>query len=188
MQDLHYLLPVLESEQSTTTGSSNKWSSFNEAIVGLIEDFGLVAFETLAVEDKSSMASLLGAIDRASGYVFAGARATDEQGRTLDDEASIWAQAMGEGWTGKMEVRDVQERWIERKEELDEAERRGWEEEARRAGSLPQNGAAQVVRSNGTNGGKEDGEEDDMLEEQRRWESEKVRDRAGTRVVRKVDA
>ena len=29
---------------------------------------------------------------------------------------------MGEQWAGKMDVRDVQERWIERKEEFDEVE------------------------------------------------------------------
>lgn len=78
VQDLHYLLPLLAAEQSSSGGGSSKWDSLNSAIIGLIEDFGLVGFETLAVEDRQSMASLLRAIDRASGFVFAGARATDE--------------------------------------------------------------------------------------------------------------
>jgi len=137
VQDLEYLLPELSKEQAGNGRGSSKWEKLNSAIIELISDFGLVGFETLAVEDKQSMASLLRAIDRASGFVFAGARGTDEQGRTLDDEASIWAQAMGEQWQGKMDVRDVQERWIERREEFDEAEVKEWEEEARRAGALP---------------------------------------------------
>ena len=190
VQDLQQLLPVLSAEQATSAGGSEKWESLNTALVGLIEDFGLVGFETLAVEDRQSMASLLKAIDRASGYVFAGARATDEQGRTLSDEASIWAQAMGEQWAGKIDVRDVQERWIERKEEFDELERKAWEEEARMAGALPEGGAATAVRqdigSEGSGNGAMD-DEDEQMAEQRKWEQDKAvhLDSGGTRVVRK---
>jgi len=39
----------------------------------LVEDYGLVSFETLAVEDKTSMLRLLEVIDRAMGYVAGGA-------------------------------------------------------------------------------------------------------------------
>ena len=149
VQDLQRLLPVLNLEQSASgaTGeAAKKWERLNEALISLVEDFGLVGFETLAVEDRQSMASLLKAIDRASGYVFMGARGTDEEGRTLNDEASVWAQAMSEQWAGKMDVRDVQERWVERKEEIDEAEREVWEEEARMAGAMPEQSAASAVR------------------------------------------
>lgn len=127
------------------------------------------------------MAQLLRAIDRASGYVFAGARGTDEEGRTLQDEASVWAQAMSERWMGKMEVRDVQERWIERKEEFDEVERREWEEEARRAGALEggERSAATVLKPDGgveemeLDRGGGDGDDDELLAEQRKWEEER---------------
>ena len=136
------------------------------------------------------MASLLKAIDRASGYVFAGARATDEAGRTLDDEASIWAQAMGEQWTGKMEVRDVQERWVERREEFDEVERKMWQEEARMAGALPEQSAANVVRAQGdasvVDGAYDGSEEDELMAERRKWEEQRAKgEGSGTRVVRK---
>lgn len=129
VQDLERLLPLLEKEQSTASNPSqmqshNKFSALNAALVGLIEDFGLVGFETLAVEDKTSMTNLLRAIDRASGYVFG----TDE-----GSNEGIWQVAMQEGWGGKMDVRDVQERWIDRREEFDELERKAWEEEAREA-------------------------------------------------------
>ena len=196
VQDLTQLIPALEAENSSTPGPSipaQKLEALNTALIQLIEDFGLIGFETLAVEDKQSMAQLLRAIDRASGYVFAGARGTDETGRTLQGEASVWAQAMSESWMGKMEVRDVQERWIERKDEFDELERQGWEEEARKAGALDggEKPAATVI---GPDGGVEEmeidrgGEDDDLLAEQRRWEAQRGKGDAvggdGPKVVR----
>ncbi|KXS98210.1 hypothetical protein AC578_261 [Pseudocercospora eumusae] len=186
VHDLHHLLPVLSREQpASTPRASAKWDALNEALVGLIEDHGLIAFDTLAVEDRQSMATLLRAIDRASGYVFAGARGTDESGRTLNDEASIWAQAMNENY-GKMEVRDVQERWIERKEEYDELERKRWEEEARLAGALPEQPAAELRRT-GAAQDTEMEDDDDLLAEQRRWQESRTRraDSQATKVVRK---
>ena len=187
VQDLHHLLPLLSAEQANTPGGSAKWERLNEALVGLIEDFGLVGFETLAVEDRQSMASLVRAIDRASGYVLTGARGTDEEGRTLNDEASVWAQAMSETW-GKMEVRDVQERWIERKDEFDDLERKAWEEEARLAGALPEEPAASVQRkpADGDVEMKSDGGEEALLAEQRNWQKQQNKGGGdGTRVVRK---
>lgn len=184
VQDLQQLLPALEAEQP----SGEKWEALNTALISLIEDFGLVGFETLAVEDRQSMASLLRAIDRASGFVFAGSRATDEEGRTLNDAASIWAQAMSEQWAGKMDVRDIQERWIDRKEELDEVERRAWEEEARLAGALPETSAATAVRqqSEAKHEDRMDEDEDDLLAEQRKWEQNTKDDgESGTKVIRK---
>ena len=173
VQDLNHLLPLLEAEQANTPGGSAKWERLNEALIGLIDDFGLVGFETLAVEDRPSMASLLRAIDRASGFVLAGARGTNEEGKTLNDEASVWAQAMSENW-GKMEVRDVQERWIERKDEFDVMERKAWEEEAKLAGALPEEPAATVLRKPTDSEDVEmandgDDQEEALLAEQQKW-------------------
>ena len=130
VQDLTYLLPHLESESSRL--SHEKFGPLNNAIVELVEEFGLVAFETLAVEDKKSMMSLLRVIDRASGYVFGPAEGAN---------ASIWQVAVREG-LGTMDVRDVQERWIDAKDEYDakeleelEAEAKAKEEAARAAGA-----------------------------------------------------
>ena len=158
VQDLQYLLPHLEAEQAClslstlasdptvdptsvlehvrarATPATQKWAKLNEAMIQLIEDFGLVSFQPLAVEDKASMAALVRAIDRASGFVFgADARGVNEGG--------VWASAMQEGW-GQMSVADVQERWIDRREEIDELERREWEEEAREAGAMAKGGVA----------------------------------------------
>ena len=67
VQDLDHLLPVLSREQAASVGgASGKWDALNEALIGLIEDHGLIGFETLAVEDRQSMTELLRAIDRAN--------------------------------------------------------------------------------------------------------------------------
>lgn len=120
VQDLEYLLPYLESESPMFR--TGKFSALNEAIVRLVEEFGLVGFETLAVEDKKSMMQLLHTIDRAGGYAFGPAEGAND---------TVWQVAVREGLP-KMDVRDVQERWIDRRDEYDEIERREWEEEQKR--------------------------------------------------------
>ncbi|RDW79024.1 GTPase GPN2 [Aspergillus mulundensis] len=120
VQDLSYLLPHLEAESSRL--SHEKFGPLNNAIITLIEEFGLVGFETLAVEDKKSMMNLLRAIDRASGYVFGPAEGAND---------SVWQVAVREGM-GSMDIRDIQERWIDAKDEYDELERRQLEEEAKK--------------------------------------------------------
>lgn len=119
VQDLSYLLPHLEAESSRL--SHDKFGALNQAIIDLVEDFGLVAFETLAVEDKKSMMSLLHVIDRASGYVFGPAEGAND---------TVWQVAVRDG-LGTMDVRDVQERWLDAKDEHDELERQQLEAEAK---------------------------------------------------------
>lgn len=116
VQDLHHLLPLLEGD-----GRFKKYAKLNEAIINLVEDFNLVGFETLAVEDKKSMAHLLQAVDRAGGYVFGEAEGAGD---------SVWQVAMRGGWDEGFEARDIQERWIDAREEYDEFERKKLEEEA----------------------------------------------------------
>lgn len=140
VQDLSYLLPHLESEGNSILRHS-KFEALNNAVVELIEDFGLVGFETLAVEDKRSMMTLLQAIDRAGGYAFGGAEGAND---------TVWQVAVREGLPG-MTVGDVQERWIDRKEEFDEIER------------LQAEAAAEEARKDATTGGA--GEDDDDLDE-----------------------
>lgn len=187
VQDLNYLIPALAMEQGPSANA--KFDKLNDALIQLVEDFGLVGFETLAVEDRASMASFVRAIDRANGWVLAGARGTDETGRTLDDEASVWAQAMSDHWAGKMEVRDVQERWIDRREEYDELEKKAWEEEAKLATETPSSAAVERAAEKATaTGGVSTGdtEEDEMLAEQRKWqEKQQAGGVLGTKVERK---
>lgn len=119
VQDLSYLLPHLEQESSIMRGS--KFEGLNTAIIELVESFGLVGFETLAVEDKKSMMHLLQVIDRAGGYAFGGAEGAND---------TVWQVAMREGVT-TMDVKDVQERWLDAKDEYDDFERRQWAEQAK---------------------------------------------------------
>ena len=142
-RDLSDILPHLAKENPIM--QHPKFQGLNTAVVELVEDFGLVGFETLAVEDKKSMMSLLQSIDRAGGYAFGGAEGAND---------TIWQVAMREG-VGSMNIRDVQERWIDRKEEFDELERREREEDAA-TGKTPS------LTSDGS------GEEDSEVEEMRR--------------------
>jgi hypothetical protein len=64
---------------------------------------------------------LLQVIDRAGGYAFGGAEGAND---------TVWQVAMREGVTA-MDVKDVQERWLDAKEEYDEKERREWAEQAK---------------------------------------------------------
>jgi len=146
VQDLNYLLPHLDREQNSgipgpapvpTRDTSDmdvdgededeptsKFSALNKAIVELVEDFALVGFETLAVEDKKSMMGLLRAIDRAGGYAFGGIEGAND---------TVWQLAMRQDAV-TMDARDVQERWLDRRDELDEEERRAWEAEGKEMG------------------------------------------------------
>ncbi|KAH8724967.1 hypothetical protein GQ44DRAFT_772699 [Phaeosphaeriaceae sp. PMI808] len=180
VQDLHYLLPHLNREQTSgipgpstaDKGSdvdmdddepTSKFSALNKAIVELVEDFALVGFETLAVEDKKSMMTLLRAIDRAGGYALGGIEGANE---------TVWQMAMREeGVT--MDARDVQERWLDRRDELDEEEKKAWAEESKemqdpRKDADQQHNAQPKSKSTKSQAGDDDEDMDD-LEEMRRF-------------------
>lgn len=122
VQDLSHMLPLLETDTRL-----KKYAKLNEAIVDVVDGFGLVSFETLAVEDKKSMTNLLQSIDRAGGYVFGEAEGAGD---------NVWTMAMRGGWGVGMSALDVQERWVDNREEYDEFEKKEREEredeEARR--------------------------------------------------------
>jgi len=192
VQDLQYLLPHLDREQTsgipgpTTAGVGNdtemdedaptsKYSALNQAIIELVEDHALVGFETLAVEDKKSMMTLLRAIDRAGGFALGGIDGANE---------TVWQMSMSQhGVT--MDARDVQERWLDRRDELDEEESKAWAEESKEMKDPPpasqQPPVAQPVPKTSS---QPDGDEDmDDLEEMRQF-MEKKKD-GGVNIVRK---
>ena len=154
VQDLAYLLPALQRESPRF---SNKYEGLNKAIIELVEDFSLVNFETLVVEDKRSMMTLLQVIDRAGGYAFGAAEGAND---------TVWQVAMRDGFKG-MTVQDVQERWVDRKEEFDDLERK-------------QEEAIDRIQQQSTQGDAEQ-EEFDVAEEQRRFMAQS----SGVKVVRK---
>ncbi|ODV76090.1 GTPase GPN2 CYBJADRAFT_165426, partial [Cyberlindnera jadinii NRRL Y-1542] len=109
VQDLSYLTPYIEKESNSVLGK--RYSRLTELIAELVEDFNLVSFEVLAVEDKQSMINLLTVIDKANGYMF---------GTTEIGGDTVWAEATRQG--GYEDV-DIQDRWIDNKDKYDEEER-----------------------------------------------------------------
>ncbi|KAH7031242.1 uncharacterized protein B0I36DRAFT_374231 [Microdochium trichocladiopsis] len=117
VQDLSYLTHHLEQESPAMR--SDKFAKLNQAVADLVENFSLVRYEVLAVENKKSMMHLLRVIDRAGGYIFGGAEGAND---------TVWQIAMrNEG--SMMEVADIQERWVDSKEAYDAAEQREWDEQ-----------------------------------------------------------
>lgn len=119
VDDLTYLTPHLEAESPALR--SEKFSKLNEAVASMIESYGLVRYEVLAVENKKSMMYLLRIIDRAGGYVFGGAEGAND---------TVWSVAM-RNESSMMDVQDIQERWIDHKEDYDKLEIEAEEEQAR---------------------------------------------------------
>ncbi|KAK3294642.1 uncharacterized protein B0H64DRAFT_191634 [Chaetomium fimeti] len=119
-ENLEYLIPSLEAESPALR--SEKFGRLNQAVAEVVERFGLVSFEVLAVENKKSMMHLLRVIDRAGGYVFGGAEGTND---------SIWRVAM-RNEASMMDVQDIQERWVDEKDFYDELERKEEEEQDKR--------------------------------------------------------
>jgi GPN-loop GTPase len=117
VEDLSYLMPLLEEESPAMR--NNKFSRLNQAVAELVESFGLVRFEVLAVENKKSMMHLLRVIDRAGGYVFGGAEGAND---------TVWQVAM-RNESSMMDVHDIQERWVDAKDAYDAAEQKEWEEQ-----------------------------------------------------------
>lgn len=132
------------------------------AICSLVEDYGLVGFETLAVEvrllslfassclhasiahivnnqDKESMLNLTRAIDKATGCVFVPS-ASAKVPKDADDSSSLPASkrpneygllssAMAPLKGPRSDPRDVQERWIDARDEWDAWEKAQWRQE-----------------------------------------------------------
>lgn len=115
VEDLHYLTPYIKSENNQRSHAwfSEKYSKLTESIADLVEDFGLLSFSVLAIEDKTSMINLLSLIDKSNGYCFG----TNELGGD-----SIWTDAVRQSSMGFMEDIDIQERWIDEKETWDALE------------------------------------------------------------------
>lgn len=120
VDDLAHLTPYLEAESPVLR--SEKFGRLNEAVASMIDSYSLVRYEVLAIENKKSVTHLLRVIDRANGYVFGSAEGAND---------TVWAVAM-RNESSMMDVPDLQERWIDQKEEHDRLEREA-EDEARLA-------------------------------------------------------
>ena len=67
MQDLSRLIEAMGQDPF-----AKRYRKLSAAVADIIEDFGLIAFQLLAIEDKDSVARVLALADKATGYVFAG--------------------------------------------------------------------------------------------------------------------
>lgn len=131
VQDLSYIADVLKE-------SHPRFGALTMAICDLVEDFGLVGFETLAVEDKQSMLHLMRVVDRALGYAFVAsdkaleAETGSGQGPKSKSEApntnALFSSALS-AIPDTPHVRDIQERWIDSKDAYDEWEEGEWRRE-----------------------------------------------------------
>jgi len=65
VQNLNYLNTQLDSEPG-----GEKFAKLNKIICGIIEDFSLVSFTTLNIQDGESVYDLVKKIDKSNGYVY----------------------------------------------------------------------------------------------------------------------
>ncbi|KAF9049546.1 hypothetical protein BDZ89DRAFT_1006380 [Hymenopellis radicata] len=133
VQDLSYLSNSLE------TYAPKRYAALNMALISLIEDYNLVGFETLAVEDKASMMHLTRTIDRVTGYIFVPPPTAPLPPDAAEHQHNVPASARPNTFglfssatssVGGYDVRDVQERWIDAKDEYDKWEKEQWRKEA----------------------------------------------------------
>ncbi|KAJ1975136.1 hypothetical protein H4R35_003287 [Dimargaris xerosporica] len=100
VQDLQYLLDCLNHDRFT-----KRYRKLNEALCELVEDYSLVSFHTLCIEDKKSVMALLSAIDKANGCVFDGLSSGNE---------SIMATAIKA--ESQQDIFDIQDQYIDNPE------------------------------------------------------------------------
>lgn len=67
VQDLSYLQEYLDRDPR-----SAKYRKLTKVLCEVVEDYGLVSFTTLNIQDKESVMDLLKIVDKSNGYVFRG--------------------------------------------------------------------------------------------------------------------
>lgn len=67
MQDLSRLVETMGDD-----AFGRRYRKLSAGLGELIEDYGLVNYTLLAIEDKDSVARVLALVDKATGYVFMG--------------------------------------------------------------------------------------------------------------------
>ena len=97
VQDLSFLVDKLNADPAM-----KRYVALNKAVCDLVEDFGLVSYEVLDINDKVLMAKLLQTVDRAVGYMFASSEITGDM---------VWAAATRTGWADSETVQELEDRW-----------------------------------------------------------------------------
>eukprot|EP00922_Rhytidocystis_sp_ex-Travisia-forbesii_P062931 GHVS01093672.1.p1 GENE.GHVS01093672.1~~GHVS01093672.1.p1 ORF type:complete len:326 (+),score=72.80 GHVS01093672.1:130-1107(+) len=89
--DLSQLLLLLRDQQPT---KHEKFAALNAAICELVEDYNLIAFRPLDVQDKESVLAILKEVDNANGFSLGSLHAD----LSLFDVAITSTESMGDKW------------------------------------------------------------------------------------------
>jgi hypothetical protein len=105
--DLRYLLDRIDEDkleaidrdgtENFTSSFQNKFRKMNELLIEVIEDFSLVSFHPLQIEDIACLQKLVGLIDKTNGYVFT----------SMD-----WKNAVAKDYTHGGQIAEVQEKYL----------------------------------------------------------------------------
>ncbi|GJP57187.1 hypothetical protein CLOM_g16218 [Closterium sp. NIES-68] len=87
VQDLSYLQQHLEDDPR-----NKRYSKLTSAVCEVVDDFGLVTFETLNIQDKESVSNLIRTIDKANGYVFAGIETSAAEYSKIATRSMQWEE------------------------------------------------------------------------------------------------
>ncbi|KAJ3075477.1 hypothetical protein HDU98_007975 [Podochytrium sp. JEL0797] len=98
VQDLSYLLTGLNED----AGASTRFQKLNAAVCELVEEFGIVGYTTLCIEEKASVRRLVEQLDRANGYF----------GKDEEEGSMLWAVGGSNYLKYFEEIQDVQERYV----------------------------------------------------------------------------
>ncbi|KAG8961962.1 hypothetical protein FRC03_004780 [Tulasnella sp. 419] len=143
VQDLSYI-------SNTLSTSHPRYSALTMAICDLVEDFGLVGFETLAVEDKTSMLNLMRVVDRALGYAFVVPGPEQEKDSTSKPNTHALFSSTMSAIPNAPSIGDIQERWIDQRDQYDEWEMGEWRREGVAAASANKKAAESKLQDGGT--------------------------------------
>ncbi|RKP00187.1 hypothetical protein CXG81DRAFT_13536 [Caulochytrium protostelioides] len=80
VQDLQYLQQRL----NDSTPATAKYQRLNAAVCELVEEYSLVSFQTLCIDDPETVVNLAALVDKANGYVF---NAMEKSGESIADTA-----------------------------------------------------------------------------------------------------
>lgn len=82
-----------------TSARESRYRALNEALVSVIQDFGLVSFIPLNIQDKESVWEVVKAVDRANGHAYSGMTSTARPPSldfTTDDDFGVRIAAVQE--------------------------------------------------------------------------------------------
>ncbi|XP_052100414.1 GPN-loop GTPase 2-like isoform X2 [Mytilus californianus] len=106
--DLHYLLDDFKESPDV-----QKYKKLNSALIDIIEEYSLVSFVPLFVEEKESMLRMLKQVDKANGYVFG-----DTEERNIQ---TLLSCAVGAEFEYE-KIKDIREKYMDTEIECDSNE------------------------------------------------------------------